>query len=264
VTNELAVNKNISMAKMVATTDPKTPVSTKWHSGLDAADLGELSRIAREIDNTVDTTVKHVARAKIKLGKLLLEAREKFNQDQQFGQWRKQATCIKSKQHAHYLMQIAKRFADAPKLIESANYSTLQELVTADDEAVEWVQERINRGEPPTVAEVREKVKELKGTSKKGQSIVPTSGPANPNQSVNEIVQMTLTQRIQRVVGRGIKDITGDYLILGIDPDPQTPMHPLCLEAVYDCWLERCENDDEKRAVKDSYNRVKLEFKAWE
>ena len=252
------------MAKMVAATDPKIPVSTKWHSGLDAADLGELSRIAREIDNTVDTTVKHVARAKIRLGKLLLEAREKFNQDVQFGQWRKQATCIKSKQHAHYLMQIAKRFADAPKLIESANYSTLQELVTADDEAVEWVQKRIDQGEPPTVAEVREKVKEVKGTSKKGQSIVPTSGPVNPNAPINEIAQMSLTQRINAVVGREIKGIEGDFLILGMDPDPQCPCHPLVLDSIHDTWQQEAQNKDENRAVTDSYNRVKEEFKAWE
>jgi len=253
VTNALAVN------------DPKSVIKHKWHDGLDAADLGELSRIAREIDQTVDTTVKQVARAKIKVGKLLLEAREKFSQDQQFGMWRKTATPVKSKQHAHYLMQIAKRFGSAPKLIDGANYSILQELVTAEDKDIQWIEEKIDKGEElPTVAEVREKVKETKGTSKKGQSIVPTSGPANPNQPLNDIVQMTLTQRIQRVVERKIKDITGDYLILGMDPDPQTPMHPLCLEAIYDCWLERCENDDEKRAVKDSYNRVKLDFKAWE
>lgn len=244
--------------------DPKSVIRSKWHDGLDAADLGELSKIARQIDQTVDTTVKQVARAKIKVGKLLLEAREKFSQDQAFGQWRKEATPVKSKQHAHYLMQIAKRFGSAPKLIDGANYSILQELVTAEDKDIRWIEDKIDKGEElPTVAEVREKVKETKGTSKKGQTVVPTSGPLNPNDSINTIVPLTLTQRIQKVVERGIKGIEGDFLILGMDPDPQTPCHPLCLEAIYDEWLKHANDGDETRAVKDSYNRVKLEFQAW-
>jgi hypothetical protein len=247
----------------VTVNDPKSVIKSKWHDGLDAADLGELSKIARQIDQTVDTTVKQVARAKIKVGKLLLEAREKFSQDQSFGQWRKEATPVKSKQHAHYLMQIAKRFGSAPKLIDGANYSILQELVTAEDKDIKWIEDKIDKGEElPTVAEVREKVKETKGTNKKGKSIVPTSGP-QPNESINEIVPLTLTQRIQKVVARGLKGIEGDFIILGLDPDPQTPMHPICLEAIVDCWLERAENDDEKRAIVDSGNRVRLEFKSW-
>lgn len=252
------------MTNALDVTDPKSVIRNKWHEGLDGADLGELSKIAREIDKTVDSTVKQVARAKIKVGKLLLEAREKFSQDQAFGQWRKEATPVKSKQHAHYLMQIAKKFGNAPKLIEGANYSILQELVTAEDKDIQWIEEKIDKGEElPTVVEVREKVKETKGTNKKGQTIVPTSGPQNPNQSINSIVQLTLTQRILRVVDAKIKGIEGDLIILGLDPDPQTPMHPVCLEAIIDCWLEHSENEDERRAVIDSGNRVRLEFKAW-
>ena len=35
----------------------------KWHEGIDAAGLKQLSGLAKDIDKTIDTTVKSVARA---------------------------------------------------------------------------------------------------------------------------------------------------------------------------------------------------------
>lgn len=246
----------------------------KWWEGIDAADMGQLTALARDINKAVDNTVKQVARGKIRVGKLLLEARELFIEDQAFGKWRKEHTVVQSKQHAHYLMQVAKRFGDAPKLIEGANYSVLQELVLADQEDIDWVESKIDAGEPlPTVVEVREKVKQThaekgapKGTSKKALKLgssMKTIPIHSPNTSVNMLVQLGLTLRIKEVVERGIKGIEGDYIILGMDPDPQTPCHPQVLEAAKDCWIESANDGDELRAVKDSYERVVEEFRNW-
>jgi len=237
----------------------------KWHEGIDAAGLKQLVGIAKDIDKTIDSTVKSVARGKIRVGKLLVEARQFFNADQDFGKWRNENTMIQSKQHAHYLMQVAKRFGDAPKLIDGVNYSVLQELVLAEPKAIEWVEERIDKGDPPTVAETRAEVK--KGTSKKALKLsgkmvhVPIESPNTP---MNLLVQMGLTRRIQEVVRQGIKGIEGDFIILGMDPDPQCPCHFETLNAIRDYWLEFDEFDaDETRAVRDSHKRIAKEFENW-
>ncbi len=250
--------------KLAGSLQPITPHG-KWHEGIDAAGLGQLAALAKDIDKTIDSTVKSVARGKIRVGKLLIEARQFFSADQEFGKWRNENTMIQSKQHAHYLMQVAKRFGDAPKLIEGVNYSVLQELVLAEPEAIEWVEGRIAEGDPPTVAETREKVK--KGTSKKALKLsgkmmhVPIESPNTP---MNLLVQMGLTQRIQQVVKQGIKGIEGDFIILGMDPDPQCPCHYETLNAIRDYWLEFDEFDaDETRAVRDSHKRIAKEFENW-
>lgn len=251
--------------KPAGSLQPMTP-SNKWHEGIDASGLVQLTALAKDIDKTIDSTVKSVARGKIRVGKLLIEARSFFSADQEFGKWRNDNTMIQSKQHAHYLMQVAKRFGDAPKLIEGVNYSVLQELVLAEPEAIEWIEGKIDAGRPiPTVAEVRNMVK--KGTSKKALKLsgkmvhVAIESPHTP---MNALVQMGLTQRIQQVVSQGIKGLEGDFIILGMDPDPQCPCHFETLNAIRDYWLEFDEFDaDETRAVRDSHKRITKEFDNW-
>lgn len=242
------------------------PIKQKWHSEIDAQGLSELAALAKDINKTVDTTVKQVARGKIRVGKLLLEARALFNADQDFGKWRVENTLVQSKQHAHYLMQVADRFGDAVKLIDGANYSIMQELVLADQADIDWVEERIDAGDAPTKDEVREHVKETKGTSKKG--LAPSGSSTKPTvatrrEQLNAIVKVGLTMRIKQVVDLKILDITGDYLILGLDPDPQTPMHHGSLQAIFEYWIANSD-DDEQRAVRDSFRRIKEEFKHWD
>lgn len=239
----------------------------KWHHNIDGAGLSILTALARDINKTVDTTVKQVARGKIRVGKLLLEARAMFSDDDAaFGIWRKKETMVQSKQHAHYLMQVAERFGDAPKLIEGANYSVLQELILAEDKDIQWIEAKIEAGEPlPTVIEVREKIKETKGTNKKGTAITGsmTKVGISPHAQINQIVQASLSLRIKTVVERGIKGIEGDFIILGMDPDPQCPCHPESLNAIRDLWQEETENPDEVAAIRDSYDRITQEFKGW-
>lgn len=237
----------------------------KWHEGIDASGLAQLAGLAKDIDKTIDSTVKSVARGKIRVGKLLIEARQFFSADQEFGKWRNENTMIQSKQHAHYLMQVAHRFGDAPKLIDGVNYSVLQELVLAEPEAIEWVEGRLDKGDPPTVAETRAEVK--KGTSKKAllQAGSTTKAPmVLPNAPINAVVQMNLQKRIEQVLEQGIKGIEGHYIILGMDPDPQCPCHPDTLMAIRQGWLEEAGDDDNLAHVVDSsYSAVYREFKDW-
>lgn len=244
--------------------EPINAGAGKWWNGIDSVGIGQLSALATDINKTVDQTVKQVARGKIRVGKLLLEARAMFaDDDMAFGIWRKKETMVQSKQHAHYLMQVAERFGDAPKLIEGANYSIMQELVLADQSDIEWIEAKIEAGEPlPTVIEVRKKIK---GTNKKGtaQTGPMTKVGISPHAAMNQIVQASLTLRIKTVVERGIKGIEGDFIILGMDPDPQCPCHPESLNAIRDYWQEETEDPDELAAIRDSYDRITQEFKEW-
>jgi len=252
--------------KPAGSLEPTNAGAGKWWNGIDSADIGQLNALATDINKVVDQTVKHVARGKIRVGKLLLEARAMFVEDQAFGTWRKENTVIQSKQHTHYLMQVAERFGDAPKLIEGANYSVLQELVLADQKDIEWIEAKIEAGEPlPTVVEVRKKVKESKGTSKKGTAHTGAMNQVgiSPRASMNQIVQASLTLRIKTVLEREMKGIEADFIILGMDPDPQTPCHPETLNAIRDLWQEETEHPDELRAIRDSYDRITQEFKNW-
>jgi hypothetical protein len=251
--------------KSAGSLEPTSAGKGKWWEGIDSADLSELQALAKDINATIDKTVKHVARGKIRVGKLLLEARSHFIDDQAFGKWRKDNTMVQSKQHAHYLMKVAERFGDAPKLIDGANYSVLQELVLADQQDIEWIEKKIDEGEPvPTVQEVRKKVKRTSMKQKAKAGKLNTIPLATPNAPLNAVVQMDLTLRIREVVNRQIKGIEGDFIILGLDPDPQCPCNPLVLDAIHDLWQQQAQNKDENRAVTDSYNRVKKEFKHWD
>ena len=244
--------------------EPISAGKGKWTDDLGALELSTLAGLATDINKTVDQTVKHVARGKIKVGKLLLEARSQFRDNNAaFGKWRVENTSVQSKQHAHYLMQVAEQFGNATVLIEGANYSVMQELVTADQAAIQWVVDKVDKGEPPTVAEVREKVQESKGTSKKGVTSPGVGTIKIPNANINAVVKMSLTRRIQEVVERGIKGIEGDLVILGMDPDPQTPCHKETLNAIRDYWQENVEHGDELAAVRASYERVYEEFDNW-
>jgi hypothetical protein len=250
--------------KSAGSLEPTNAGKGKWWEGIDSADLSELQALARDINATIDKTVKHVARGKIRVGKLLLEARQHFIDDQAFGKWRKENTMVQSKQHAHYLMKVAERFGDAPKLIDGANYSVLQELVLADQQDIEWIENKIDEGEPlPTVQEVRKKVKGTSMKQKAKGGKLNTIPLETPNAPLNAVVQMSLTLRIREVVNRGIKGIEGDLVILGLDPDPQCPCNPDVLDAVHDLGQQQAQNKDENRAVTDSYNRVKEDFENW-
>lgn len=251
--------------KSAGSLEPTSAGKGKWWEGIDSADLSELQALAKDINATIDKTVKHVARGKIRVGKLLLEARSHFIDDQAFGKWRKDNTMVQSKQHAHYLMKVAERFGDAPKLIDGANYSVLQELVLADQEDIEWIESKIDNSEPlPTVQEVRKKVKGTSMKQKAKDGKLNTIPLATPNAPLNAVVQMDLTLRIREVVKRGVKGIEGDLVILGLDPDPQCPCNPQVLDAVEQLWVEAAQNQDEVHAVTRSVERVREDFKHWD
>ena len=100
-----------------------------WTGGLSALSLTTLDALADDINKTIDATHRTVAKAQIKVGKFLLEARKEFPGDLEFGQWRKAKTPIAAQSTANDLMRVAEMFKDAPKLVAACNFSVLKELV---------------------------------------------------------------------------------------------------------------------------------------
>lgn len=138
---------------------------SKWFHGIDAAKITELGRLCEEINQEVHTAVVAAAKGQIRIGQLLLQAREIFPSDGQFGKWRAENTPITSKESANKLMNLARQLNSGritETMVNSLPVSTLKELLTAPDSVIQAVSGRIEAGDPPTKDEAREMVRESK------------------------------------------------------------------------------------------------------
>lgn len=112
----------------------------------------------------------------INVGKLLLQAREKFKGDNEFGKWRQKHIEF-SASHASRLMAVAREFGE----IQDAYLmplSTLAELLPADAKLKDEIVTNVAAGgKPPTVAEARRLVKEAKNSTPNGVPITPAPDP---------------------------------------------------------------------------------------
>ena len=132
-----------------------------WTRGVDALSLQILAALATDINKCIDSTQKVVAKAQIKLGTYLNEARKLIPGDKEFGEWRATNTEIKSRQTASDLMAVARNFSNAPKLLKAMNYSQLVELVSADPKLIASIEAGVESGDkPPTVKEIRKAKRE--------------------------------------------------------------------------------------------------------
>lgn len=186
-----------------------------WTAGQDALSLQTLTGLASEIGKAVDATHKAVALGQIKVGNLLLEAREKFKGDKEFGQWRKECTPITSTRSATSLMSVARTFGkkESSKLIAACNFSVLRELVYCPPEVVDEIAAAVAAGEsPPTVAEVV-KAKRLSGPRVPGSgNFMTNKKDAEPRDVEAEAVDMiykSLTARLNH---------KNNYVKLGLYP----------------------------------------------
>lgn len=151
---ELGLELAGSLAPLDSTRD-----GSKWHHGVDAAGIAKLTRLSTEINKVVEETTNSVAKAQIKVGRLLNEARELIPGDLQFGQWRAANTTITNKSTANKLMNLAKQVGDGritQDLIDALPMSTLKELISAPDNVLSYVRDTLKDGGTVTGAEIRE------------------------------------------------------------------------------------------------------------
>jgi hypothetical protein len=113
----------------------------------------------------------------LETGRYLLQAREQFPGDKEFGQYRQQVIPDMSTKWAGDLMRIARRFSidNAP----DTSISVLKEIASAPDSVIEEVRSRSMEGEKLTVKEARDMVRQTRdpdpdGPAPDGPAPVPT------------------------------------------------------------------------------------------
>ena len=148
-----------SLAPMTSTMD-----GSKWHHGVDGAGIARLTKISAEINGIVDETSKSVAKAQIKVGRLLNDARALIPGDLQFGKWREANTTITNKSTANKLMNLAKQVGEGritQELIDALPMSTLKELISAPDSVLAYIRDALveDPAQVPTRNEVRDLVR---------------------------------------------------------------------------------------------------------
>jgi len=209
----------------------------QWDSGLDGHAVKELQEIAREINKQADIATNVVVQAKMGIGHALIEARQYYDNDAQFGMWREANTPIDSAREASYCMNIARRFSNAEELIKETSWSVLRELTHAGDDVVEQIEAKVKAGEKPTVKEVRNEVKASKQdsptsaeepkevTGKEGQhkaeremTFGKQERPPSPEERVQNILLADIVTRFAYYQDN--RNFEGAAVFLGLDPWP--------------------------------------------
>ena len=186
-----------------------------WTAGQDALSLQTLTNLSKEIGQVIDSTHKALAKGQIKVGHLLLAAREKFKGDKEFGQWRKECTPIESARTANSLMAVARTFGqrESAKLVDACNFSVLRELVYAPEEVVSEIAAAVAAGEPPPTVKEIAKAKRLSGPRVPGSgNFMTNKKDAEPRDVEAEAVDMlykSLTARLNH---------KNNYVKLGLYP----------------------------------------------
>lgn len=141
---------------------------SKWHHGLSSTDLAKLKVISSDIYDEIQAVTNSAAKAQIKIGRLLNEARALIPGDDQFGKWRQENTTIRSKESANKLMALARQCGSGrltEEMVSALPISTLKELLTAPDSVIKAISDKIEQGEVPSKTETREMVKESRPTT---------------------------------------------------------------------------------------------------
>ena len=221
-----------------------------WTGRLSALSLSTLDALATDIGREIDKTHKAVARAQIKVGKLLLEARKEFPGDKEFGQWRKEMTPIKSRGTAFSLMRVAETFKDAPELVAACSFSVLRELVYCPKEVREGVEESVKQGiAPPSVLQTIAMKKSSAprgagGTNKKNMTIYDRE-ERDPDVEAMKLVQSELLPRLNH------KD---NYVKLGLYPFGGPP-NPYVIDAI-EHWWEEVNSKDPGECTDEQLNMI--------
>lgn len=260
--------KELGLAPAGSAAPMTTQDGSKWHHGVDGAGIAKLTKLATEINKVMDETATTVAKAQIKVGRLLNEARALIPGDLQFGQWREKNTPITNKSTANKLMNLAKQIGEGritQELLDALPMSTLKELISAPDSVVaSTIRMVVEEEKTPTREEVREMAKEAKepiegehlpaepkqksnnttgsqaSHSAPGAPQKPTAPAAGQVMSsramIDLIIQKSLIERVRHLDPKGAapytncKPLEWAFLVLGLDPDPASYPNPQVIE----------------------------------
>jgi hypothetical protein len=233
----------------------------------------KLNEISTDINKTVEATQKTLAAAQMRVGRLLLDAREEFKGDLEFGRWRKDKTCIASSTNANRLMGIAKEFQNKKELVAAMSPSALMELLPAAPEVIKEVEKIIEEtGKAPSVRETREMVKEASdATSHEEESLSNRVGgkKKEPVESTESVWQgivdiINFEGRMKAIDATDYEDEVGAYLLFGLDPlgsiEPSIDLLLILHDYYKNEWPEFAASVDEAYSViKETSKRRRYE-----
>lgn len=261
-----------SLAPMDSTID-----GSKWHHGVDALGIAKLTKISGEINSIVDETSVSVAKAQIKVGRLLNDARLLIPGDLQFGKWREANTSITNKSTANKLMNLAAQVGDGritQEMLDILPLSTLKELISAPDAVLASVQQKVLEGEvvprsdirgagktePVPVERTPEAVEhsgpgesagspaELVGEPERKPTIKTPVSPAAPKINVGGVaertIRLSLSERLRKLNPDipppfpGCKPIEWAWMLFGMDIDPAILPNIAVVETLREHYLE--------------------------
>lgn len=142
-----------SLAPLDSTID-----GSKWHHGIGALEISRLTKISGEINTVTEETAVNLAKAQIRVGRLLNEARAMIPGDLQFGLWRAKFTSITNKSTANKLMNLAAQVGEGritQEMLAVLPLSTLKELISAPDTVLASVQQKVLEGEVVPRSDIR-------------------------------------------------------------------------------------------------------------
>ena len=163
----------------------------------------KLEKLAAQIEDGLIIAAKGF----LQIGEALVAAKLEIDDDNRFGEWRRDNTSIKSTRTASAYMQVYRRFATS-KLTGKVPYSVLQELVSAPDDAVEQIENKVDNDENITVKETREIVKDAKANEKDG-SLQEESETETEETGDSEVLQIDEPKRTVRTTGDIIAEADG-------------------------------------------------------
>lgn len=245
---ELGLGPAGSLAPMTSTMD-----GSKWSHGVDAASIGKLGKLAVEINKVTEETATALAKAQIRAGRLLNEARALIPGDLQFGKWREANTSITNKSTANKLMNLATQVGSGritQELLDALPMSTLKELISAPDTVVTAaIRMVVDEDTTPSRDQIRAMSREEKAsgspreidgaepaTSARAEpKTAPTMAPRAPatpprvdvRAEQTKIIAMDTLERLRHLAEYtpakpyvGCKPLEWAWLVLGLDPDP--------------------------------------------
>jgi len=248
---------------------PPAEASPDWAKGVSALSLEKLDTIRADIDKTVEDTIITVARARLKLGKLLQRARDLFPGDNEFGKWRKAVLPDMAPRTVSQYMAMAKEFKDAPALVDKLGWSTARELLNASPEVVKEVKEKAEKGEEVTTAEVKEakaKDKPAPQPSEHGGTDKKTSKKMESmDDKIDRVLMLFPRQRIEAVLEGefdGMDEYSQSAIIYGFGPEfIERPCNLDTFLAVHAHLKEKLEGEDDSiRILEQAYTKIK---EAW-
>jgi hypothetical protein len=234
-----------------------------------------------EAVHEANALVRKAASIYLHVGNMLLEAREMFPGDKEFGQWAAEACPTIDKRWRSSLIKAARKFG---KMVDSSGQpatdsallqmpiSTLVELAPASDDMIESVEKVVEESGPITRNEARAlRVSENKGEitpeEVTGEEFVEKilgsmpRGRHQPKKSDQPEVpgpDIRLASLLTMPLAKRIEHTEDPFVIFGLNPLTDYELVALdTLECMYECFKMACTTKVEQQVINEAFMAIR-------